>query len=103
MGTRLFVGNLPFGVTEDEVREVFSKHGTVKDCHIVMDRDSGRSKGFGFVEMTTQDEATQAIEQANGVDMGGRQLNVSEARPRAERGGGGGDRDGRGGDRGGRW
>jgi RNA recognition motif-containing protein len=92
MGTRLFVGNLPFGATEDEVRGTFERYGSVKDCHIVMDRDTGRSKGFGFVEMSSQDEATKAIEGTNGTELGGRTLNVSEARPRAERGGGGGSR-----------
>ena len=95
MGTRLFVGNLPFGVTEDELREVFAKHGAVNDCHIVMDRESGRSKGFGFVEMTSNDDATKAIAATNDTDLGGRQLKVSEARPRAERSGGGGGGGGR--------
>lgn len=84
MGMRLFVGNLPFNSTEDEIRTVFEKHGQVKDCHIVMDYASGRSKGFCFVEMSTREEATTAIEQLNGVDFNGRQLNVSEAKPKVD-------------------
>ena len=92
-GTRLFVGNLPFVATEHEVRDVFSKFGTVKDCHIVTDWDTNRSKGFGFVEMSSGSEAENAIQNANGTDFGGRQLNVREARPRQEfEGGRTGDR-----------
>ncbi len=94
MGTRLFVGNLPFKATEDELKGMFEACGTIKDCHIVMDRESGRSKGFGFVEMTSQAEADEAIKKVDGADMGGRPLKVSEAKPRAEKSGGGG---------GGRW
>lgn len=85
MGMRLFVGNLPFSATEDEIKAVFEKQGTVKDCHIVMDFTTNRSKGFCFVEMSTQEEANSAVEQLNGVDFNGRPLNVSEARPKAER------------------
>ena len=96
MGTRLFVGNLPYGVTDNELRSEFEKYGAVKDCHIVMDREMNRSKGFGFVEMTTQDDATKAIDGANGADLGGRQLNVSEARPRADKPGFGGGNGGGG-------
>lgn len=92
MGTRLFVGNLPFGATEEDVRTVFEKHGTVKDCHLVIDRETNRSKGFGFVEMSTQEEATKAMAATSGADMGGRPLKVDEARPRAEGGQGGGKR-----------
>lgn len=90
MGTRLFVGNISFKATEDEIKALFEKHGVVKDCHIVMDRDTNRSKGFCFVEMSTQDEANKAIEKVNGLDLDGRPLNVSEARPRAEKPSGGG-------------
>ena len=86
MGNRLFVGNLSFKATEDEVRELFKTAGEVKDCHLVMDRETQRPRGFGFVEMTTQAEATAAIEKLNGQDFQGRDLNVSEARPRAEGG-----------------
>jgi RNA recognition motif-containing protein len=86
MGNRLFVGNLSFKATEDEVRELFKTAGEVKDCHLVMDRDTQRPRGFGFVEMATQAEATAAVDKLNGHDFQGRDLNVSEARPRAEGG-----------------
>ncbi len=107
MGNKIYVGNLPFSATSESLNEMFSKFGTVDSAKIVMDRDTGRSKGFGFVEMSTGDEAAQAIEKLNGSDLGGRSLVVNEARPmepRENRGGGfGGGRGGdRGGDRGGR-
>lgn len=106
MNKRLFVGGLPFATTEDELREFFSKAGTVESATIIMDRFSGRSKGFGFVEMATPEEAEKAIKELNEADMGGRKLIVNEAkpqenRPRREGGFGGGRRDG-GGFRGGR-
>jgi cold-inducible RNA-binding protein len=85
MGTRLFVGNLPYKASEDDLKAEFAKFGSVKDCHIVMDRDSGQSKGFGFIEMASQDEATKAIAGMNDVEFAGRKLNVSEARPRADK------------------
>jgi RNA recognition motif-containing protein len=88
MGTRLFVGNLSFKATEDDVRALFEKAGEVKDCHLVLDRETQRLRGFGFVEMGSQDEATAAISQFNEQEFMGRQLNVSEARPRNEAGGG---------------
>lgn len=104
MGSKIYVGNLPFSATSDALNELFSKFGQVDSAKIVMDRDTGRSKGFGFVEMSSGDEASQAIEKLNGSDMGGRSLVVNEARPMEPRTGGfGGGRGGdRGGDRGGR-
>lgn len=97
MGTRLYVGNLPFSAGEDEVRELFSRNGrTVTDVHLVTDRDTGRPRGFGFVEMGSQDEADGAIRELNGMDFGGRALTVNEARERQSGGGFGGGR-GRGG------
>lgn len=105
MGNKIYVGNLPFSATSDGLNELFSKFGTVDSAKIVMDRDTGRSKGFGFVEMSSADEAAAAIEKLNGSDMGGRSLVVNEARPMEPRTGGfgGGGRGGdRGGDRGGR-
>jgi len=85
MGMRLFVGNLPFSATEDEIKAVFEKQGTVKDCHLVTDFNTGRSRGFCFVEMSKQEEANSAIEQLDKFDFSGRPLNVSEAKPKAER------------------
>jgi cold-inducible RNA-binding protein len=103
MGNKIYVGNLPFSATSESLNELFSKFGTVDSAKIVMDRDTGRSKGFGFVEMSSGDEAQAAIEKLNGSDLGGRSLVVNEARPMEPRTGGfGGDRGGRGGDRGGR-
>lgn len=90
MGKRLYVGNLPYSVTSDELQEMFGQHGNVTSAQVVSDRETGRSKGFGFVEMSTDEEATTAIENLNGKDMGGRSLTVNEARPKEERGGGGG-------------
>ena len=100
MGNKIYVGNLPFTATSENLNELFSKFGTVDSAKIVMDRDTGRSKGFGFVEMSSGDEAAAAIEKLNGSDMGGRSLVVNEARPMEPRTGGFGG--GRGGDRGGR-
>jgi RNA recognition motif-containing protein len=101
MSTRLYVGNLNFRTTGDELREVFSQAGEVENATVVEDRDTGRSRGFGFVEMATAEGAAAAIEQFNGKEFGGRTLTVNEARPRVERGGYGGDRGGRGGGYGG--
>ena len=101
MSTRLYVGNLNFRTTSDELREVFSQAGEVENATVVEDRDTGRSRGFGFVEMATAEGAAAAIEQFNGKEFGGRTLTVNEARPRVERGGYGGDRGGRGGGYGG--
>ena len=92
MSTRLYVGNLNFRTTSDELREVFSQAGEVENATVVEDRDTGRSRGFGFVEMATAEGAAAAIEQFNGKELGGRALTVNEARPRVERGGYGGGR-----------
>ena len=105
MGTRLYVGNLSYNVTEPELKEVFGENGrNVKEVKVVADRDTGRPRGFAFVEMTTDAEAAQAIETLNGREIQGRPINVSEARERAPRsgGGGGGGFGGGGGGRGGR-
>ncbi len=83
MSTRIYVGNLPFSATEDEVRELFSEFGTVDGVNLITDRDTGRPRGFGFAEMS--DGANEAIQALNGKDMDGRSLNISEARPRQER------------------
>jgi cold-inducible RNA-binding protein len=99
MSTRLYVGNLNFRTTGDELREIFSQAGEVENATVVEDRDTGRSRGFGFVEMATAEGAAAAIEQFNGKEFGGRALTVNEARPRVERGGYGGGGGGR--DRGG--
>ncbi|HYW72201.1 MAG TPA: RNA-binding protein [Pyrinomonadaceae bacterium] len=99
MATKLYVGNLPFQTTSDELRDHFAQAGSVESASVVEDRMTGRSRGFGFVEMATPEEAAAAIEQLNGKDFGGRNLTVNEARPRTDRGGGGGY--GGGGNRGG--
>jgi RNA recognition motif-containing protein len=102
MGTKLYVGNLSFRTTSDELRDAFAAAGTVESASVIEDRDTGRSRGFAFVEMATAEEAAAAIEQFNGKDFGGRNLTVNEAKPRADRGGGGGGRGGFGGGGGGR-
>ena len=84
--TNIFVGNLSYNATEDSVRSLFEQYGAVERVSIVTDRDSGQPKGFGFVEMTNHEEAQRAIEAVNGQDLGGRALNVNEARPKSERG-----------------
>jgi cold-inducible RNA-binding protein len=86
----IFVGNLNFGATEDAVRALFEAYGTVERVSIITDRDTGRAKGFGFVEMSANAEADQAIAALNGRELDGRALNVNEARPKADRGNGGG-------------
>lgn len=88
----IYVGNLPHATSEEELREAFEEFGTVDKAAIIKDRDTGRSRGFGFVEMPDQDEAAAAIENMNGAELGGRTLTVNEARPREDRprGGGGG-------------
>ena len=90
MGTRLYVGNLPYSVTELELRDLFASMGTITEAKIVTDRDTGRPRGFGFVEMSTEDEAKKAIEELNGRDVQGRALAVKEAEDRRGGGGGGG-------------
>ena len=96
MSTKLYVGNLSFGVTSDDLHEHFAQAGTVESAKVVEDRDTGRSRGFGFVEMASAEEAQTAIEQFNGQDLDGRNLVVNEARPREEGGGGRGGRGGGG-------
>jgi cold-inducible RNA-binding protein len=89
----IFVGNLDFNTSEDELRRLFEAHGQVDRVAIMTDRDTGRSRGFGFVEMTSAEDGEKAIAAMNGSQIGGRTLNVNEARPKVERGGGGGGRD----------
>ncbi len=108
MGKKIYVGNLPFSATQDSLSELFGQFGAVTSTKIITDRDTGRSKGFGFVEMSDASEADAAIEKLHGTDMGGRNLTVNEAKPMEPRTGGfgggggrGGDRGDRGGDRGG--
>ena len=96
----IYVGNLSFQTTDDDLRQLFEAHGEVSSINIIRDKFSGDSRGFGFVEMPTDDEAQAAIAGLNGTDMGGRSLNVNQARPRTDRGGGGGGRGGGGGGRG---
>ncbi|MDX2116034.1 MAG: RNA-binding protein [Planctomycetota bacterium] len=92
---KLYVGNLPFSVTDAELRQMFEAHGAVASASVIMDRDTGRSRGFGFVEMASAEDGNKAIAQMNGQSIGGRALVVNEAKPRDDRGGGGGG--GRGG------
>ena len=101
----IYVGNLPFTTTEQELQQLFEAHGAVSEVNIIRDKFSGESRGFGFVEMPTDDEAQAAIAGLNGSDFGGRSLNVNQARPRTEGGGGGGGggRGGGGGGGGDRW
>ena len=94
---RIYVGNLPFSTNEQELREMFEAHGAVTNASVVSDRDTGRSRGFGFVEMADGAQANAAIAALNGFSVGGRALVVNEARPREERSGGGGFRSGGGG------
>ena len=97
MNKKLYVGGLPYAVTEDKLQEIFSAHGNVESARVITDRLTGRSRGFGFVEMTNDEEAQAAIDALNGTDLEGRSLTVNEARPQENRGGGGG------GGGGGRW
>ena len=92
MSTKLYVGNLAFQTTSQELEQLFGQAGTVQSASVVEDRDTGRSRGFAFVEMSSQEEATSAIAQFNGKEVGGRALTVNEAKPRENRGGGGGGR-----------
>jgi len=102
MSTKLYVGNLAFQTTSEELQDLFAQAGTVESASVVEDRMTGRSRGFAFVEMATKEEATAAIEQFNGKEVGGRALKVNEAKPRENRSGGGGGRGfGGGGGRGG--
>jgi len=106
MGKNIYVGNLPYDTTGDDLVELFQAYGTVTSGQVIIDKFSGRSRGFGFVEMANDDESQAAIDALNGTPYGGRPLTVNEARPREERGpagrgGSGGGRGGYGGDRGG--
>src|SRR5207253_11393510 len=107
MGTKLYVGGLPYSSTEQQLQELFSQHGSVTSVKIITDKFTGQSRGFGFVEMATGEQAQKAISALNGTQMDGRTITVNEARPQEKRtggggggyggGGGGGDRGGRGG------
>jgi RNA recognition motif-containing protein len=108
MGKKLYVGNLGYGIRNSDLEQLFAAHGTVRSAEVITDRTTGQSKGFGFVEMSTEQEAKAAIAALNGKDMGGRAVTVNEARPKEEGGsrgpggyGGGGGRGGKGGGYGG--
>jgi RNA recognition motif-containing protein len=100
VGTKLYVGSLPYSTTDQQLSEVFSQHGTVQSAKVITDRYTGQSRGFGFVEMATNEEAQKAIAALNGTQLGGRTLVVNEARPQEKRSFGGG---GGGGGQGDRW
>ena len=102
MGNKLYVGNMSFATTNSDLEQLFGEFGTVQSAQVITDRDSGRSKGFGFVEMGSEDEAQAAIAALNGQEHDGRTLTVNEARPRGDRGSRGGYGGGRGGYGGGR-
>ncbi len=97
MGKKLYVGNLTFSVNESDLEALFAPYGTVESAQLIVDRDTNRPKGFGFVEMSSEAEAVAAIDALNGQEHQGRNLTVNEARPREDRGGGGGHRGGGGG------
>ncbi|MDZ7616074.1 MAG: RNA-binding protein [Patescibacteria group bacterium] len=90
MTKKLYVGNLSYDTTDSDLRQLFEEYGTVESAQVIMDRETGRSKGFGFVEMPTDGEAQAAIDALNGQEVNGRALTVNEAKPREDRGGGGG-------------
>ena len=90
MGRKLYVGNLSYGVTDGDLQKMFEPHGTVESAQVIMDRDTNRSKGFGFVEMGSDQEAQAAIQAMNGKEVDGRALTVNEAKPKENRSGGGG-------------
>ena len=92
MSKKIYVGNLPFSATENEVKDLFGEFGEVESVNLITDRDTGRPRGFGFVEMSAE-QADAAIQALNGRDMGGRALNINEARPRRDNGGGRPSRD----------
>ncbi len=92
LGSKLYVGNLPFSVTEDELREIFERHGKVQSVNVIMDRETGRPRGFGFIEMADSSAASDAMRALDGSDLGGRSIKVNEAQDR-QGGGGGGRRD----------
>ncbi|MBA2501925.1 MAG: RNA-binding protein [Pyrinomonadaceae bacterium] len=97
MSMKLYVGNLAFQTSSEDLQQLFAQAGTVESASVVEDRETGRSRGFGFVEMSSKEEGNAAIQQFNGQEMGGRALTVNEAKPREDRGGGGGGRGGYGG------
>jgi RNA recognition motif-containing protein len=97
MGSKLYVGNLSYNASSSDLEQLFSQHGTVQSAEVISDRDTGRSKGFGFVQMGSDEEAQAAIAALNGSDQGGRTITVNEAKPREDRGGGGGGSRGGGG------
>jgi RNA recognition motif-containing protein len=101
MGRKLYVGNLTYGVDSSQLEQMFAAYGTVQSAQVIVDRDTGRSKGFGFVEMGSDQEAQAAIAAMSGKEVDGRQLTVNEAKPREDRGGGGGGGRGYGGGGGG--
>jgi cold-inducible RNA-binding protein len=101
VAAKLYVGNLTYGVTDSDLEKMFAPFGTVQSAQVIMDRDTGRSKGFGFVEMGSSNEATAAINALNGKEVDGRALTVNEARPKEDRGGGRSGGGGGGGGRGG--
>ena len=101
MGSKLYVGNLSYNTTSSELEQLFGQHGTVQSAEVIQDRDTGRSKGFGFVQMGSDEEAQAAIAALNGQQQDGRALTVNEAKPREDRGGGGSRGGGGGGGRGG--
>ena len=92
MGRKLYIGNLPYSCNQQSLEEMFSQFGTVESANVITDRDSGQSKGFGFVEMSSNAEAQQAIQGLNGSSLEGREIKVNEAKPKAPREGGGGRR-----------
>jgi len=102
MGKKIYVGNLSYGISDSDLQQMFEAHGSVQSAQVIMDRDTGRSKGFGFVEMGSDQEAQAAIAALNGKEMDGRTLTVNEARPKEGGGGRGGSGGGRGGYGGGR-
>ena len=93
MGKNLYVGGLPYTVTDEQLQELFEAHGPVESARVITDRYTGQSRGFGFVEMSSEEEAQTAIDSLNGSDLEGRSLTVNEARPQENRGGGGGGGD----------
>ena len=97
MGRKIYVGNLAYGVSSSDLQQMFEEFGTVNSAQVIMDRDTGRSTGFGCVEMGSDQEAQAAIDALNGKNVDGRNLTVNEAKPREDRGGGGGGRGGYGG------
>jgi len=97
MGRKLYVGNLPYSANQQTLQDAFGNCGTVESANVIMDRDTGQSKGFGFVEMSSEGEAQKAIQELNGSSIDGREIKVNEAKPKAPRDGGGG------GGRGSRW